>query len=365
MPPMNFQSSLNALYFNPVFPAIPLIPEPVIDNFIGPPNPTFDGNTGSPFSSSTVRTYTKSFKVGIRIKEYANPVTVCKCPGLPIPYAPYVSNDGLLVDPAAFAVSIHAEPMEKDDWQWWIVTVEYTTEMPENGPNFFVQWPTDLLGPQNNPWDERPTLKMEKETYQAAEPFDLEGKPYVNSAGTPLSPAPTRQVTIPVYVFKRNMSTTKLTPQLIADYNDVLNEHTFLGQPKGTVHCTLIPGDLKYRGRICYYDVTIRFRVKTRMIKDPEWVPGNGVQQLVREQWQPYYLDQGTEEILDIPFLGGAAHPLNGRPVPITEFGQPVTTPRLLDKNGKVQRPINGVLYPRWLKFTDYKYKDLNNLFTN
>src|SRR5207245_480029 len=133
------------------------------------------------------------------------------------------SQNGLECDPACFAISISARREFQDDWQSWVVTVTYSTEAPEEGMDFFTQWPTDLLGPQNNPWEERPVLKCSIEELQVAEPFDLDGKPFWSSAKRPLSPAPTFPDPVVVYKFTRNIQTQLFTPEFIRQFHNSVN----------------------------------------------------------------------------------------------------------------------------------------------
>lgn len=372
MPAMDFTSGVNPLYINDPFSHVPPPADPDQSQF-HPINPTFDGNTGNPWDTSGVRTYEKSWKVGVKTKSHANPLVVVKHRDLPFPYAPYISNNGLQIDPAAFAVSIDAKPMVDDDWQWWIVTVKYSTEMPDNGPDFSLAsqargWPSYLLGVQNIPWYERPTFTFDEGEMTIAEPFDRLGRAYVSSAGQPFSPPPSRRHRYPIYVFERNMPTFMVTAGLIQRYTDALNDRTFLGHPRGTVQCkSFAPGQLRYRGKITYYRIRLSFAIETRLVVDPNALAAAAafgtpvLAATTRRTWQPWYIDQGTEVI-------ETRTPLKtfNTPVPIIVNGQPATHPKMLDGNGQQLRPSpDGKLYPFRLEFEDFPYENMQNLFTN
>jgi hypothetical protein len=299
------------------------------------------------------RTYVKTFKV-LTKNRFHGPIAVCKAVGLPWPYAPYLSNDGYEIDPAALAVNISAKREFPDDFQSWIVTVNYSTEMPENGPDFFLDWPTEF-GPQNAPWLERPTIRIDAEEIMVAEPFDLNGNPYVSSATQPFYPAPMFPVLHPVMVVVRNME--NFTPDIAVEFANSVNDTTIFGQPPETVQCEKPTGELMYRGKIAYWRTTWRARIKTRTVPDPD----NPVS-MIRETWQPWFLDQGTFRIQNAPFV-----PLFGEPVPITKNGQPVTQPVPLDGLGQQLRPdpVTGLLVPVYRQFRRFPRVDLRRIFSN
>ena len=214
------------------------------------------------------------------------------------------------------------------------------------------------------PQQKRAKLHMEFEDTTEAYPFDLDGKAYVSSAGQPFTPPPTRPHKHTVLVFTRNMPTGMVTPQTISDYNNATNLNTFLGQPQDCVFCNFLPGRLKYHGRIPYYeDVVIRFKLETRMFRDPNSMSAtNPTGTLKRRTWQPLFLDQGTVKKVLNPIFGiGAFHT-----VPIYNGANPITTPQLLDGAGDELRPdTDGKKYPRYIERRDFERRDLSFLFTN
>lgn len=342
------------------FSHVPVIVEPDQSQFFGL-TATFDSGAGQPFSQDNIREYTVKYKIATRNKAYANNICMVKALGLPGPYWPYVSTDGLVVDPCAFAVRIRADPLDPEDWQWWVITVDYSTQLPEEGANFYTQWPSSVVGPQNNPWQKRARLRMEFEDTTEAFPFDLNGKAYTSSAGQPFTPPPTRTHKHVVLVFTRNMPTNMVTPQTVSDFNNCTNDQTFLGQPVNCVFCNFLPGDLKYLGRIPYYEVTIRFKLETRTYLDPNTIRPGFAGVLKRRTWQPLLLDQGTEQKVTHPLFRLAFNN-----VPIIRHGQPTTQPQLLDGFGAELRPAaDGKLYPRYVEFEDFPKRNLQTLFNN
>jgi hypothetical protein len=317
------------------------------------------GRRGRPFSHSQVRTYTRRWRVLLKpgYRDYG-PVAVIQAPGLPWPYSVYVSANGVEYDEAALLVDYDAEQEDQDDWQRWIVTGTYSTDLGDTGPNFKTLYGNSGIGPQNNPELERPTIEWDSEETVEAPQFDLDGRPFVNSAGQPFTPAPTFPVGNPVLVIVRNVK--RYDSRTYNKYAFAVNDDMFLGNPPGTCQCVPPRAKLMYRGAITYHRVTFRIRIKTN-----ETVDADGVT-LVRETWQPKILDAGMYQKETRWYL-----PSFGDLTPIYDKqGHAMTQPTLLDGNGRAQAPVVGPdgiarKTPVWIYYRRFPTRSFNVLFNN
>lgn len=320
----------------------------------------FEGKTGTPFSASGVRKYTRRFLVIVKTN-LLGPAGVSSCPGVPMPFAPYTPNRREEWDLLAVAVDISADQADRDDWQKWIVTVQYSTEVPPGGPTFLKTGLGNARsGTQQNPWDEPPAVEADVENETTYPVQDLDGKAYTNSADQPFTPPYARPSGYRVYTATRNEKKADFETRL-EDYVYVVNSTTWKGYQPGYVLCTGGRGPLLYRGAVPFYRVTYKFLCKKRVqLPDGTFTPG----------WQPRILDAGMFQ-RDTLF-GIAAIP--DTLVPIVQFGHQVNQPVLLDGNGLVQTEkydmsypivaLRGKLKPKYRDFKDFRSVELNDLIT-
>ncbi len=320
----------------------------------------YPGRGGKGFTTSGERTYTRKFRARVNPDDPDNrklmDVDIMADARIPKPYAYYVSTypGHVQSDRLALCVAISAEREHPDDWQTWIVTVEYSTTMPENGPNFAWGFGNDRNGPQNQPELEKPVVRWDKVKKTVARPFDRNGRPYLNAAKQPLTPAPVRTITYTVLLITRNLLVWN--PTLAVKYNDVLNDTTCLGAPSGFVYCEVNGVEEKYRGPLRYFRVTFKltiadYTVLTLMF-DPVTDEG-----FYLEGHQPSYLNAGFYQLAEAstPEIGP---PLGPRPVPIYRDGIRVTSsPALLDNNGHAMAIGSD---PFYLNFADFRSEDLD-----
>lgn len=311
-----------------------------------------DDVDGTPFDSNGVRTYVRRFRVTCKIN-YIGPAGVCQCPGIPKPYAPYIPFRTVERDLQAKVVRISARREVQGDWQNWIVTVNYSTEMPAGGrPAGVTELGSFFNGTQNNPWDEPPYIRLETEDTQAVPDVDRDGLAYLNSATQPFTPPFSLPDGLTGMVIRRNerLPTLEAAVNRVEQFNYAVNSVVYLGRPVGAVLSKVESAEEVYRGDLRYWVFVYRLRFKKK-----ELLP-NG-QDLWT--WQPRILDAGLyrfRKVLGIP--------LKDQPiVPITRGGLPISYPVPLDGNGGVAvADANGKITPVYIRRKHYREEDFNPL---
>jgi hypothetical protein len=336
-----------------------------------PGNPYFEsteetdvGRGGKPFNALGNREYSRIFKVVTR-NRFLSTLAVCAAPGIPRPFSAYQSGNGLEYDLLAVLIELSAQ-QDDTDWQRWTVTARYSTEMPSGGaPDSpgYAAGPGAAIGDDlnngsggkggaaNNPEEEPPEIEWDFETTKYAQPFDLDGKAYVNSAGDPFTPAPTIETGHAVLSMTRNETAFNLNTA--SRYSYALNSDVFLGAAPET--CQLMPPKAKYmfRGTLPYYRVSYKFRFNYQKLDG------------TLQSWQPQLLDQGMMRKQTT-----AGRPELGKSVPIRRGPNAITSPVLLDGNGQeaVDQIILGVnvgKIPNFIKFKAYRLLPFIELFQN
>lgn len=335
----------------------------------------FDDINGTPFNSGGPRTYVRRFRVLVkktyddnpavrqhRTANLAGPVAICQCPGVPVPYAPYIPYRQEEWDLKALAVNISAARELKDDHQSWIVTVTYSTEMPPGGPTYGqTVMPWHAAGNQSNPWQLPVVKEYETESYTEYPLHDLDGRPFLDSAGRPFNP------TIPVVRGDRVLSltrneraTTYESPARPA-YEYSSNTVSILGSPPGYAYC------LGSRAQQCWLGSTEFFRVTYKIVLRKKKTAADGT---VTPAFNPQkVLNAGMYQRA---FLFGVV-PGVPKIIPIIKFGMPVSGPVLLDENGfeqtnmrDIQDPVTGENYnepsPTYRYFKVMEQTDLTQL---
>lgn len=208
-------------------------------------------------------------------------------------------------DQGSFINSIRAR-RESEDAKSWIVTMDFS--------------PHDLIhemGDENitdgslNPLQRRPKVSWGSNKYQFSKAKDLDGKPFVTTAGEPLQDPPPFDEDRSLLTITRNEET--FNESYIKQFRGAVNFDTFLDYPPNTVKCRDIIGDDEWDtdyGR--YWVVKYEFE-----IRDDSDTDGDGFTTVIantgfREKTSP-----------------GAT------PTEVMISGKPVSEPVLLDQNGK------------------------------
>lgn len=313
--------------------------------------------SGTVFSSPSLdRNYVRKFRVKVKPeKKDIGAGMVCRAPGLPFPYSPYIDSFGIELDQTAVCVNISAEREDPNSYENWIVTCTYSTQVPEGGiPSNKVGLGSDEAGAQNQPWLERPVVEWDWDETTYYPSRDLDGKPYVNSAQMPFNPAPGFPAARQVLVLTRNEPFWDRT--IAARYAFAVNSDVFLGAKPGTVQSLPPRVAMLHRGTLTYYRVVfrLRFNLPKRYERltdnDPPVRPGDPDPNDL-QSWQPEILDQGTHQL---PAVFGV--PYAGRPIPVIRYGAPTTRDVLLDGLGREAKknPATGRVEPKFLKFREF-----------
>lgn len=315
---------------------------------------TFSG-AGTPFDAMTgVREYTRQFHVRVKVPDIG-PALVCACPGVPMPYAPYIPGRRWEWDLQARAIKISAarrNPNDPADWQEWVVTVQYSTNMPPGGPIAGMDLGWNSVGPQNSPWDEPPHLEWDPEVTTTYPLADRDGNPFLNAAGQ-MHPPPPLEDGVAVLVVTRNWRFASLEQckEHIERYSFVVNQAPFVGAAKGKVLSLPPRATEMYRGLIRYWRMT--YRLKFRPTRR-QW----GHDDFPDDSWQPKVLNAGQYQLKSV--LGV---PVPNTLVPIYIGNQAVNYPVPLsgaglraepgDENFLVYRyydevDFNDIILPPW-----------------
>lgn len=312
---------------------------------------------GNPFNPDGSRTYSRIWRVLLTVNpnnRFKSAIEICNAPGIPPPYSIFFNPETGEADFNAFSIRYvpEKEHGQSDEWRTWLVRVEYSTQITEGGLPLLVGF-GDEGGFQNQPWLERPVVRWDKDTIHRAYGADLDGKPFVNSAGQPFHPAPTFEVGRAVLVLTRNEEF--VSRSAISGFAYATNSAAFLMAPIDTVRCDPIIAEQQFRGATPYWRVTYRL-----VFNGPKNPGNNALVDL--ESWQPNFLDAGTmrkQTTLGIPF--------GGQPIPIYSPTGPVTTPQLLDGAGQ---PLDvsggpGTYTPVFLPFRIYPRKLFGPILDN
>jgi hypothetical protein len=314
-----------------------------------------DTRGGTAFQSDGDREYFRKFHVIVDRKEIGASVICALAPGLPAPFSPYLSPDGIEFDEFALLVNKSAVRLDSTEFFHWIVTCQYSTQVPEGGVPELMKEGAWADGAQNKPWLMRPHIEWDWEEFTHYPSRDLDGKAYVNSADMPFAPAPGFPAARAILVVRRNEPS--FSREIASRYAYSVNRDLFLGAKPGCVQSLPPRGVPRNRGPLQYYEITYRLRFGLPLRHDPTGLLERildraGIERKVLElqPFQPELLDQGTHEIQRI-----AGVPFTGRPVPIIRYGQVVNRDVLLDGSGKeAKRNANNEIVPTFLRFREF-----------
>lgn len=322
----------------------------------------FDGRQGG-IRDGLQRRYTRRFQVMTDDKR-VGPKEVIFAPGIPLLYSSYVSFDANEIDFFGICRDVDAI-QDPDDWQLWHVTCEYDTQSSsEFGGN--AGQPGSIgqpgagggSGASGDPSQEPPTIDWGFEIRDVAFTKDLSGlgaiaganlvqapaaivmeglfgRAVLNSARQPFDPPPTREWGFPTLTYSRNELT--YDPIHAADFSLAMNSEEFMGRPKFTVLSRPITSSQKHIGAYKYYRVRYELWFLLETNKD----------------WMAEFLDAGFNELID-----GVHRRITDK------RGHPVAEVSLLKDGLKLTEAqlANPAIGPQFLRFQQYKAKDLNLL---
>lgn len=314
----------------------------------------FAGRTGVLFQQSFHRDYVRKFRILTKSttvqSDLLDDTDILWDYRVPRPYASFFSNwqnpagaatpegyypSSKYADIDALAVQHSVEREFPDDHSTWILTVNYTTNVGETGPDYrFIFGGTQLLqnltnpnSPTFRPWYQMPVIEWQSAESTVARQWDANGKPFLNSATQPFAPAPTVEIAYPVLHITRNEET--FTADKFAFWAHAVNDAPFMTYP---IDCAqVLPPSVKqlWHGPVKYFRTTWRIRFK------PDesvriWNPTSAAYENARVSWQMFNLDCGYYQLTDIAL--GVPQSV----VAITRQGQRVNNqPALLDGKGR------------------------------
>ena len=336
-------------------------------------NEIFAGREGTVFSASgdMHRSYVRKFRVTTKPgntvldQDTLDDTDIIDNVHLPRPYSPYFSNwrfpdrlaaptrNDVYADLNALAVETSLAREQQDDSSSWIVTVRFSTDIGERGPDYRVMFAGtqrnwNLLNPESpqfRPWLMLPVFEYGYQESTVAKQWDRDGNAFLNTAGSPLTPAPTSEVAYPTLTMNRNER--EWTPNLVTEWSYAVNNATFMGFEPGRVQVLPPSAKVAWHGRLKYYKAVWRFRFKPL-----ERVNVLGVaDQIVT--WQPLFLNAG--------FYAKNPADLNALPLPIFRAPHRVSgSVALLAANG-TELPAAGT--PTFIRFNTYPSKDFTTMF--
>lgn len=323
-----------------------------VDELAGP-------RRGTPYALGEDRDYIRQWLVKVKDKNMG-PAAVCRAPGLPLPGSFYVTPSDY--DLLARAIRFEANPRDTDEstWEYWVVTVTYSTRLPAGGFPDAPGWPSDGSGgASNNPELEPAEVEWDFEVVQAAYFEDLNDKPFLNSAGQKFQPHPTFEVGYPVLVVSRNELYYDVDKAI--EYAYAVNDDVFLGAPPGTVQCYPIKAKQLYKGALRYWRMQYRFRFAVfrpdgiLLPWSPVKVMDMGTQEVVVQNVE------GIDTFVERPILR-FGHKITA-PVPLQRIyvnvdGVPTWTGRVIAK----PKNANGSITPEYIHFVVYRSANFTKL---
>lgn len=223
-------------------------------------------------------------------------------------------------DTGSFIQLINVQ-QETEDGKQWVVTIGY-------GP--FDIW--HELGNTNatfgsfNPLDFPAIVRWQTAKYHRYYPQDINGFPYINTAGDPLENPPEREESTQCLTLI--LWTPTYSEPFAQSYRDTVNSDAFLGFPPNTVKCKDIDGERFYTSDYGYvWRVKYEFEIRQLVLTDQ-----NGIS--TTYGWQALVLNAGYRAF-------GGATGVAGPIAPIVLGGIPVANPVILQPDGTYIAPAN------------------------
>ena len=327
---------------------------------VGPACEINNTRFGVAFGRRGTRGFERYFRVWTTNPLYG-PNEICNAAGLPAPYEPYFLNGGVDSDATCVMVELSArlDPQSEEDNRYiWIVTAKYSNDVPDEGIPSQTFIGNVETGSQSQPWLEPAMIRYESEVLQRAEPNDLNGDPYVNSANQPFSPPFTMERARRILVITRNQRTFDFNA--VDAYSFATNSDIFTppgssaSVAPGEAQCFPIHGEHAQRGSVEFWKVSYRIRIG---VKISVWNDAGTVLTLQRESFRPVrVLDAGMGRSIPAPLPGA------GLPVPIFVGGFPISQPVCLNGFGQ---PAVPPFKPKYRQFSPYPAMPFTALINN
>jgi len=311
-----------------------------------------DTRTGVAFGPRGARSAIRRFRVITDVGDFGQN-EICSAIGIPRPWEGYIAGNTLDITIVAAKISASLDPQSQDDnRKIWIVTVEYTDDVPDEG--LPAAGFGNTAGSQTTPWLEPPMIRYDSEVIQRSEPNDLLGSPYTNSANQPFTPPFTIERARRILVLTRNQANFNF--DTVDGYSFAYNSDNFT--PPGAVNdiapggcqCFPIQAEHAQRGAVGFWRVSYRIRIGAMI-----GVVGTGTS-LERESFMNVrVLDAGMMQLQKDP-----SRPDTGSAVPIFRSWGRISQPVLLDGTGTA----SNTNVPKYRTFRPYQGRPFTPILT-
>jgi hypothetical protein len=187
---------------------------------------------------------------------------------------------------------------------------------------------------EEDPLDDPPEYEFTFQKYQVPAEYDRDGNAVVNGAGEKFDPPWMVDENRPVIIITRNEAS--FNPSTAINYQDTVNEHSWAGVDAGCAKINGISARNATRGEISYAIVTYEIELRWQ-----GWNPTK-----ILAQGYRYRKSEG------------------GPPLEIIDEGTgiPPASPKLLQLNGMISPPVDGVIPAFFHEYTFFRETDFSAL---
>ncbi len=230
-----------------------------------------------------------------------------------------------------------------EDAKQWKVTFEYG---PYDG-NHESGSASQNIG-VINPLDAVPDIKWTPAVFEEFYPKDINGLPFLNTAGDPIEDPPKRMVSRQTFSFSRNEATYNDSYAQL--FRQTVNSSPFLSFEANQVKCSSIDAERHFDADWGYF-WRVNYQFEMRVVKFTNRLDGT----FVTYGWEDLILNAGFHKLISstlTPIL------INGQPtpvpVPLTQDGLPLNTTWSTNNNSNPD--------PIYLVFMQYAQSDFSQL---
>ncbi len=256
-------------------------------------------------------------------------------------------------DTGSFCQSMEIAQDAEDSRQWKVVLQYSSYDI------FHELGGSNVQNGSINPIEMAPEVHWSSAKFEVSNVLDINGIPFINTAGDPLENPPKTEETRQVLLFTRNESDYQ--EQWAQQFRDSVNGTVFLGYQPNQVKCKDIQGKRIYSTDYGYYwQVSYEFEFRigyTTMVTAAEGdvdTIGEGFfnPSTTTTGWYAVVLNAGLRQL-----VGGT-----GSPKQITIDGSLVTAPVPLQQNGAYVPLTTAGTDPFYLQFVLYPAQDFSLL---
>lgn len=250
------------------------------------------------------------------------------------------------IDTGSFCQSIDIA-QDAEDARQWLVTLNYGT--------YNINHELGNSNVQNgsvDPLEMAPEVHWSAAKYQVGYPMDLNGIPFINTAGDPLEDPPQTEESRQVLNFVRNEA--QYVEAWAQKYRDSVNSDVFLGYQPNQVKCRDIQGKRIFSTDYSYYwEVSYEFEFRIGSPTTPTTDVGD-VDTIGETTFNPSTITTGWYELVLNQGLRALTTPNDTTTIhQVTIDGSLVTSPVPLQADGTYQK-LTSKIDPYYLQFVLY-----------